>query len=102
MASTHSPRQNESHANTSTKPPGNRTQTAPRSALSRTKTRIRPQDAAHDCSSNMALPCNIHEKSANDNKDAATQCHICQAPIHSKCNQLNYIDHKYLQWSRDP
>ena len=41
-------------------------------------------------------------KSANDNKDAATQRHICQAPIHLKCNQLNYIDYKYLQGSRDP
>ena len=43
----------------------------------------------------------ICNTNTNDN-DSAAQCDICQSWIHMICNNLNYIDYKYLQGSNDP
>ena len=31
------------------------------------------------------------------NKDKAVQCNLCELGIHSKCNNLNCLDYRYLQ-----
>ena len=31
------------------------------------------------------------------NKDKAVQCDLCEFSIHIKCNNLNYLDYRYLQ-----
>ena len=30
-------------------------------------------------------------------KDKAVQCDLCEHSVHIKCNNLNHLDHKYLQ-----
>lgn len=42
-------------------------------------------------SSNRTFNCKIFNKGVTD-KDAATQCDICQFWIYGKCNKLDYID----------
>ena len=34
--------------------------------------------------------------------DQAIQCDLCDSWVHIKCNDLNYIDYKFLQNSNDP
>ena len=50
--------------------------------------------------SNTVFPCKICNTNIKD-KDSAAQCVICQFWVHMKCNNLNHIDYKYLQGSRD-
>ena len=40
--------------------------------------------------------CKICTKNVQD-KDKAVQCDLCEGWIHIKCNNLNYLDYKYLQ-----
>ena len=42
------------------------------------------------------FPCKICAKNVQD-KDKAVQCDLCELWIHIKCNNLNYLDHRYLQ-----
>ena len=42
------------------------------------------------------FPCKIYAKNVQD-KDKAVQCEICEIWIHIKCNNLNYLDYRYLQ-----
>ena len=42
------------------------------------------------------FPCRICAKNVYD-KDKAAQCDICKFWIHIKCNNLNYLDYRYLQ-----
>ena len=49
----------------------------------------------------LIFPCKICDKNIND-KDHAIQCDICNFWVHIKCNNLNYIDYKYLQGNNDP
>ena len=42
------------------------------------------------------FPCRICAKNVHD-KDKAVQCDLCKLWIHIKCNNLNYLDHRYLQ-----
>ena len=42
------------------------------------------------------FPCRICVKNVHDN-DKAVQCDLCELWIHIKCNNLNYLDCKYLQ-----
>ena len=42
------------------------------------------------------FPCRICAKIIHD-KDKAVQCDICEFWIHIKCNNLNYLDYRYLQ-----
>ena len=42
------------------------------------------------------FPCKICAKNAHD-KDKAVQCGLCELWIHIKCNNLNYLDYRYLQ-----
>ena len=42
------------------------------------------------------FPCKICAKNVQD-KDEAIQCNICELWIHIKCNNLNYLDYRYLQ-----
>ena len=34
-------------------------------------------------------------------KDKAVQCDLCELWVHIKCNNLNYLDHRYLQNSNE-
>ena len=36
------------------------------------------------------------------NSSKAIQCDLCDSWVHIKCNDLNYIDYKFLQNSNDP
>ena len=42
------------------------------------------------------FPCKICVKNVQD-KDKAVQCDLCELWIHIKCNNLNYLDYRYLQ-----
>ena len=42
------------------------------------------------------FPCKICAKNVHD-KDKAVQCDLCELWIHIKCNNLNYLDYRYLQ-----
>ena len=46
--------------------------------------------------SHPKFPCKICAKNVQD-KDKAVQCHLCELWIHIKCNNLNYLDYRYLQ-----
>ena len=52
-------------------------------------------------SSAIKFPCKICENNAA-NFDQAIQCDLCDSWVHIRCNDLNYIDYKYLQNSNDP
>ena len=41
------------------------------------------------------FPCKICAKNVHD-KDKAVQCDLCELWIHIKCNNLNYLDYRYL------
>ena len=42
------------------------------------------------------FPCRICAKNVH-NKDIAGQCDLCEFWVHIKCNDLNYLDYRYLQ-----
>ena len=42
------------------------------------------------------FPCRICAKNVHD-KDKAAQCDLCELWIHINCNNLNYLDYRYLQ-----
>ena len=42
------------------------------------------------------FPCRICEKNVHD-KEKVVQCDLCEFWIHIKCNNLNYLDYRYLQ-----
>ena len=44
------------------------------------------------------FPCRICAKNVHD-KDKAVKCDLCKLWIHIKCNNLNYLDYRYLQKS---
>ena len=46
------------------------------------------------------FPCRICVKNVSD-KDKAVQCELCEFWVHIKCNNLNYLDHSYLQNSNE-
>ena len=50
------------------------------------------------CSStnNPTFPCRTCAKNVLD-KDKAVQCVLCEYWIHTICNNLNYLDYRYLQ-----
>ena len=45
---------------------------------------------------NPKFPCRICTKNVH-HKDKAVQCNLCELWIHIKCNNLNYLDYRYLQ-----
>ena len=45
---------------------------------------------------NPKFPCRICTKNVHE-KDKAVQCDLCELWIHIKCNNLNYLDYRYLQ-----
>ena len=45
---------------------------------------------------NSEFPCRICTKNVHD-KDKAVQCVLCKLWIHIKCNNLNYLNYRYLQ-----
>ena len=47
------------------------------------------------------FPCKICAKNVHD-KDKAVQCDLCELWIHIKCNNLNYLDYRYLQNRDEP
>ena len=51
--------------------------------------------------SSTNFPCKVYGKNVNDN-DQAMQCDLCNYWIHINCNNLNYIDYKFLQNSNNP
>ena len=42
------------------------------------------------------FPCKICTKNTQE-KDKAVQFDLCELWIHTECNNLNYLDHRYLQ-----
>ena len=44
----------------------------------------------------LKFPCNICAKNVQE-KDKAVQCDLCELWIHIKCDNLNYLDYRYLQ-----
>ena len=50
---------------------------------------------------NPIFPCRHCVKNVHD-KDKAVQCDLCENWIHIKCNNLNYLDYKYLQTCNQP
>ena len=42
------------------------------------------------------FPCKICAKNVQD-KDKSVQCDLCELWDHIKCNNLNYLDYRYLQ-----
>ena len=42
------------------------------------------------------FPCRICAKNVHG-RDKAVQCHLCEFWINIKCNNLNYLDYRYLQ-----
>ena len=46
------------------------------------------------------FPCKIYEKNVSD-KDKAVQCDLYELWVHIKCNNLNYLDYRYLQNSNE-
>ena len=42
------------------------------------------------------FPCRICAKNVHD-KDKAVQFDLCEFWIHIKCNNINYLDYRYLQ-----
>ena len=45
--------------------------------------------------------CKLCPENVSDNNNA-TLCDLCQTWVHIKCNNLNYIDYKYLQGCNKP
>ena len=50
---------------------------------------------------NPKIPCRNCAKNIH-HKDKAAQCDLCEHWIHIKCNNLNYLDYKYLQTCNEP
>ena len=46
------------------------------------------------------FPCRICAKNVSD-KDKAIQCDLCKLWVHIICNNLNYLDYRYLQNSNE-
>ena len=46
------------------------------------------------------FPCKICAKNISE-KEKAVQCDLCELCVHIKCNNLNYLDYKYLQNSNE-
>ena len=42
------------------------------------------------------FPSKISAKNVHD-KDKVVECDLCELRIHIKCNNLNYLDYRYLQ-----
>ena len=51
--------------------------------------------------SSINFPCKVCGKDVNAN-DQTIQCDLYSYWIHVNCNNLNYIDYKFLQNSNDP
>ena len=52
---------------------------------------------------NISYPtfsCRISVKNVSD-KDKALQCELCELWVHIKCNNLDYLDYRYLQNSNE-
>ena len=49
----------------------------------------------------IKFPCQICENNVTY-CDQAIQCDLCDSWVHSKCNDLNYTDYKFLQNSNGP
>ena len=46
------------------------------------------------------FPCRICVKYVSD-KDKVVQCELCDLWVHIKCNNLNYLDYRYLENSNE-
>ena len=49
----------------------------------------------------ITFPCSICVKATGDKEDSI-YCDKCNLWVHIKCNNLNYIDFKYLSGNGDP
>ena len=49
-------------------------------------------------SKNMAhYPCGVCEKSIDDSKQSSIFCDLCKFWVHTKCNQLNFLDFQHIK-----
>ena len=47
------------------------------------------------------FPCSVCHKSISD-KENLIFCDLCKLWVHIKCNNLNYVDYRYLSGCSDP
>ena len=52
------------------------------------------------CNYPAKFPCKICAKNVSENVKAV-QCDLCELWVHNKCNNLNYLDYRYLQNSNE-
>ena len=52
------------------------------------------------CNYPTKFPCKISAKNVSENVKAV-QCDLCELWVHIKCNNLNYLDYRYLQNSNE-
>ena len=52
------------------------------------------------CNYPTKFPCKICAKNVSENVKAV-QCDLCELWVHIKCNNLNYLDYRYLQNSNE-
>ena len=52
------------------------------------------------CNYPTKFPCKICAKNISENVKAV-QCDLCKLWVHIKCNNLNYLDYRYLQNSNE-
>ena len=52
------------------------------------------------CNYPTKFPCKICAKNISENVKAV-QCDLCELWVHIKCNNLNYLDYRYLQNSNE-
>ena len=52
------------------------------------------------CNYPTKFPCRICAKNVSENVKAV-QCDLCELWVHIKCNNLNYLDYRYLQNSNE-
>ena len=54
-------------------------------------------------SKNMAhYPCGVCEKSIDDSKQSSIFCDLCKFWVHTKCNQLNFLDFQHIKACTEP
>ena len=47
-------------------------------------------------------PCGVCEKSIDDSKQSSIFCDLCKFWVHTKCNQLNFLDFQHIKAFTEP
>ena len=46
--------------------------------------------------------CGVWEKSIDDSKQSSIFCDLCKFWVHTKCNQLNFLDFQHIKACTEP